>query len=85
MLCAPQVPAAACTPKTRAVYYALGLPLGSLERACVDQDAITAISFLRQPPRSRRSGESSIKSNSVVVTRAPAPAHILRVWYHILH
>jgi hypothetical protein len=36
ILCAPQVPAAACTLEMRAIYYALGLPLGPLERACVD-------------------------------------------------
>ena len=83
MLCAPQVPAAACTPKMRAVYYALGLPFGRLERSCVDLDAVTAISFMRQSSRSRRcsqSSDTSIKSKPVVVTRVPAPARILRVF-----
>ena len=83
MLCAPQVPAAACTPKMRAVYYALGLPFGHLESACVDLDAVTAISFMRQPSRSRRSSKSSdtsIKSKPAVVTRVPAPVRILRVF-----
>ena len=86
MLCAPQVPAAASTPETRAVYYALGLPLGRLERACVDWDAVTAISFMRQPPsrvRNSRSGNSSgigIKSKPVIFTRAPAPLRILRMF-----
>jgi hypothetical protein len=59
----------ACTPKTRAVYYALGLPLGPLERACIEQDTVTAISFMRQLPRSRRtnkSSDTSIKSKSVL-------------------
>ncbi|KAF8274334.1 hypothetical protein EI94DRAFT_1714222 [Lactarius quietus] len=84
MLCAPQVPAAACTPTTRAVYYSLGLPLGRLEHACVDWDAATSISFMRQSHRVRKSSRSSIdtgiKSKPVVATRAPAPARILRVF-----
>ena len=81
MLCAPQVPAAACTPKMRAVYYALDLPFGRLERACVDLDVVTAISFMHQSSRSRRSSKSSyIKSKPVVVTRVPTPARILRVF-----
>ena len=83
MLCAPQVPAAACTPKMRAVYYALDLPFGRLERACVDLDAVTAISFMRQSSRSHRSSKSSdIKSKPVFVTRVPTPARILRVLVH---
>ena len=85
MLCAPQVPAAASTPETRAVYYALGLPLGRLERACVDWDAVTAISFMRQPLRIRnsRSGNSSsmgTKPKPVVFTRSLAPLRVLRVF-----
>lgn len=68
----------------RAVYYALGLPLGRLERECVDSDAVAAISFMRQPPRSRSTVKSSgvgTKSKSVaVVTRAPTPSRILRVF-----
>ncbi|KAI9444573.1 hypothetical protein H4582DRAFT_1909837 [Lactarius indigo] len=72
---------AASTPTTRAVYYALGLPLGRLERACVDRDVVAAISFMRQPPRVRNSSSASssgsgvgVKSKPVVVvTRAPAP------------
>ena len=67
----------------RAVYYALGLPFGRLERSCVDLDAVTAISFMRQSSRSRRcsqSSDTSIKSKPVVVTRVPAPARILRVF-----
>ena len=67
----------------RAVYYALGLPFGHLERACVDMDAVTAISFMRQSSRSRRSSQSSdisIKSKPVVVTRVPEPTRILRVF-----
>ena len=65
----------------RAVYYALGLPFGHLERACVDLDVVTAISFMRQQSRSRRISKSdtSIKSKPVVVKRVPAPARILRV------
>ena len=67
----------------RAVYYALGLPFGHLESACVDLDAVTAISLMRQPSRSRRSSKSSdtsIKSKPAVVTRVPAPVRILRVF-----
>ncbi|KAH9041401.1 hypothetical protein EDB85DRAFT_1923065 [Lactarius pseudohatsudake] len=82
MLCAPQLPAAASTPTTRAVYYALGLPLGRLECACVDWDVIDAISFMRQTPRCTSSSCGiSVKSKPVdVVTRAPAPSRILRVF-----
>ncbi|KAH9070778.1 hypothetical protein EDB83DRAFT_2550918 [Lactarius deliciosus] len=85
MLCAPQLPAAASTPTTRAVYYALGLPLGRLERACVDWDVVAAISFMSQPPRIRssRCTSSVISEKSqpvVVVTRAPAPSRILHVF-----
>ncbi|KAH9058297.1 hypothetical protein EDB87DRAFT_1823162 [Lactarius vividus] len=83
MLCAPQLPAAASTPTTRAVYYALGLPLGRLERACVDWDVVAAISFMRQPPRIRSSCSSGIDAKSkpvVVVAPTPAPSRILRVF-----
>ncbi|KAH9024408.1 hypothetical protein EDB84DRAFT_1506745 [Lactarius hengduanensis] len=85
MLCAPQLPAAASTPTTRAVYYALGLPLGRLERACVDWDVVATISFMRQTLRSSRCTSSScgvsVKSKPAdVVTRAPAPSRILRVF-----
>jgi hypothetical protein len=83
MLCAPQLPPAASTPTTRAVYYALGLPLGLLEPACFDSDVVAAVSFMRQPPRIRSSRSTSnssgigIKSKPVpVATRAPAPSRI---------
>ena len=85
MLSAPNIPPAASTPQTRAVYYALGLPLGRLERACVDLDDVNAISFMRLPTRVRggRSGDGSdtgIKSKVVAVVRQPAPVRILRMF-----
>lgn len=54
MLCAPQVLPADCTPTTRAIFYALGLPLGRLDESCVDWDVVDAIMFIpssRPPPR----------------------------------
>lgn len=48
---APRVLPAECTPTTRAVYYALGMPLGELDRACVDWDVIKSIVFI--PPAYR--------------------------------
>ncbi|KAI9453564.1 hypothetical protein BJY52DRAFT_1214103 [Lactarius psammicola] len=88
MLCAPQLPAGASTPTTRAVYYALGLPLGRLDHACVDWDVVAAISFMRQPHRIKSSRSTcsnssgvGIKSKpAVVVTRVPALSRILRVF-----
>jgi hypothetical protein len=55
--------------RRRVPYNTLGLPLGPLERACIEQDTVTAILFMRQPPRSRRSSNSSdtgIKSKPVL-------------------
>jgi len=72
LLCAPHISAALSTPQTRAVYYALGLPLGHLERACIEWDDVTAISFMRR--------DTGIMSKSVAVARASAPARILRVF-----
>jgi hypothetical protein len=85
MLYAPNVLPAVNTPRTRAVYYALRLPLGRLEPAWIDLDDVIAITFMRRPTRVRggRSGNSSdtgIKSNPVTVARVPAPARILRTF-----
>jgi hypothetical protein len=55
MLCAPQVLPADCTPTTRAIFYALGLPLGQLDESCVDLDVVDAIMFIPSClPRRRR-------------------------------
>lgn len=72
----------------RAVYYALGLPFGRLDRACVDCDAVSSISLMRQPPRSRRSsksGDNGTNPKSVVVKRVYAPPRILRVLRRARH
>ena len=84
MLCAPDIPPAASTPKMRAVYYALELPLGRLEPACVDWDDVTAISFMSRPTRVRGNrnsdrSETSTKSRPVDAIRAPASSRMLRV------
>ena len=86
MLSAPNILPAANTPKTRAVYYALRLPLGRLERECIDADDVIAISIMRlqtrvRGSRSSNSSDTGIKSKpavatSVVATRAPAPSRI---------
>ena len=55
MLCAPQVLPADCTPTTRAIFYALGLPLGRLDESCVDWDVVDAIMFIPSRPLPRRS------------------------------
>ena len=86
MLSVPQVPAAASTPTTRAMYYALELPFGRLDRACVDRDAVAAISFKRQPASvSRRiydnSNSSDVGKKSKSVSVALASSRI-RVFFH---
>jgi hypothetical protein len=52
LLCAPQVLPADCTPTTRSIYYALGLPFGDLDESCIDWDVVDAIMFMpSRPPR----------------------------------
>lgn len=53
---APQVLPADCTPTTRAIFYALGLPLGKLDESCVDWDVIDATMFIPGCPTPRRGG-----------------------------
>ena len=96
MLSAPNILPAANTPQTRAVYYALRLPLGRLERECVDVDDVIAISIMRLPTRvrgsrSRKSCDTGSKSKpvvapSVVATRAPAaPSRIRALARRVRH
>jgi hypothetical protein len=52
LLRVPQVLPADCTPTTRSIYYALGLPLGKLDESCIDWDVVDAIMFIPgRPPR----------------------------------
>ena len=89
MLCAPHLPAAASTQTTRAVYYALRLPLGRREPGCVDSDVVAAIK--RQAPRvssSRSASNSSgvgIESSVSVVTSSSVPLRIKRIFRRAGH
>ena len=46
LLCVPQVLPADCTPIIRSIYYALGLPLGSLDESCIDWEIVDVIMFV---------------------------------------
>ncbi|KAI0297552.1 hypothetical protein B0F90DRAFT_1738050 [Multifurca ochricompacta] len=47
-LCAPLLLPATLTPTTRAIYYALELPLGNLDQSCIDWDVVEVILFMRR-------------------------------------
>ena len=58
LLGVPQVLPADCTPTTRSIYYALGLPLGKLDESCIDWDVVDTILFIRNRlPRRHRNRE----------------------------
>ncbi len=58
LLGVPQVLPADCTPTTRSIYYALGLPLGKLDESCIDWDVVDTILFIRSRlPRRHRNRE----------------------------
>jgi len=59
---APRVLPAECTSTMRAVYYALGMPFGELDRSCVDWDVIKSIVFI---PRAYRIGINNSKKPAV--------------------
>lgn len=94
MLCAPQVLPADCTPTTRAIFYALGLPLGRLDESCVDWDVVDAIMFIPSFPPCRKGSSkmaaaargSSSSRIHVLFRRArhffSTPARVLKMARH---
>ncbi|KAH9953362.1 hypothetical protein BC827DRAFT_1159275 [Russula dissimulans] len=66
-LCPPQVLPATCTSTTRAIFYALGIPLGELDRSCVDLDVVESIVLISLPAAQRR-----VNKKPVVFVRAPS-------------
>ena len=75
MLRAPQVLPADCTPTTRAIFYALGLPLGKLDESCVDWDVVDTIMFIPSCPSPRRG--SSKKATAAVRRSSSSRIHLL--------
>jgi hypothetical protein len=45
---APAVLPATCTVETRSIYYALGIPLGEINRSCVDREIVKSIIISRR-------------------------------------
>ncbi|KAH9953359.1 hypothetical protein BC827DRAFT_1273530 [Russula dissimulans] len=66
-LCPPQVLPATCTSTTRAIFYALGIPLGELDRSCADLDVVESIVLISLPAAQRR-----VNKKPVVFVRAPS-------------
>ena len=70
----------ACTPAKRAVFYALGIPLGELDLSCIDWDVVEAILFVRRrggchgdiarPPSRRAAAARSGKKTAFLGERA---------------
>ncbi|KAH9973191.1 hypothetical protein BGW80DRAFT_1497959 [Lactifluus volemus] len=58
LLCAPRLLPSASTLTTRALYYALGIPLGDLDPSCVDWDVVESIRFMHH----RHCGISTLSS-----------------------
>ena len=75
MLRPPQVLPADCTPTTRAIFYALGLPLGKLDESCVDWDVVDTIMFIPSCLSPRRG--SSKKATATVCRSSSSRIHLL--------
>ncbi|KAH9980768.1 hypothetical protein BJV74DRAFT_83550 [Russula compacta] len=61
---APPVPPACSTPTTRAIHYALGIPLGEFDPSCVDRDVVEDIMFIPRVAASRRGKKPVIRAPS---------------------
>jgi len=78
-LCAPQVLPAACTPTTRAIFYALDIPLGELDQSCVDMDVAESIVLI-----SRSAAQRRVNKKSVVRASSSRMRVLFRRMRHIL-
>ena len=82
LLRVPQVLPADCTPTTRSIYYALGLPLGELDESCIDWDVVDAIMFMpSRPPRRLCGGRLPATASSGSSTSSSSSRLRIRVLF----
>jgi hypothetical protein len=75
---APAVLPSTCDVETRSIYYALGIPLGELDRLCVDQDIVKSIVIPRRTALvCRNNKQTVVRGSSRMRTFVRRARHVL--------
>jgi hypothetical protein len=74
----PAVLPSMCDVETRSIYYALGIPLGKLDRSCIDQEIVDSIVIPRRTALvCRGNKKTAVRGSSRMRTLVRRAGHVL--------